>query len=97
MRGLSGSVSGYERHMGKTRTTEALEPPLGDQSASTQTVLGTYIHGLFETQNLPEAYLDTVFERANLERPESVVRDGSPFDRAAELVENANISRSALF
>ena len=97
IRGLSGSVSGYEIHMGQTRPTEALDPPLGDQSASTQTVLGTYIHGLFENQNLLEAYLDTVFERANLERPENVVRDRSPFDRAAELVENANISRSALF
>ncbi|WP_135825362.1 cobyric acid synthase [Halorussus ruber] len=101
--GAAGTASGYEIHMGRSAVTETAEMaetaeteatggavarPLGPESAATGDVLGTYLHGLFENENVREAFVARVFESAGKDRPE---RDGadrseSPYDAAAELV-----------
>lgn len=69
--------------------------------AATDRVLGTYLHGLFENALARDAFLDTVFGNAGLERrsragdeegagDEQGAGDDdateSPYDRAADLV-----------
>ena len=49
--GVTGTISGYKIHMGRTTHTAAVEQPLEEQSAATQSVLGTYLHGLFDPTN----------------------------------------------
>ena len=84
--GASGTARGYEIHAGETRVERGLSAPIGPDSAATGQVLGTYLHGLFGAASVREAFVETVFERAGRERPDSDVESPSPFDRAAELV-----------
>jgi adenosylcobyric acid synthase len=67
--GLSGPVSGYEIHAGRTETLGPVTRPLGPESAARGDVLGTYLHGLFENRAAREAFLEVVFEAAGRERP----------------------------
>ncbi|MFC7056964.1 cobyric acid synthase [Halovenus salina] len=84
--GATGRATGYEIHMGRTtQLTDAAEP-LDDGSTATESVLGTYLHGLFENRAIREAFLDVVFERANKERPATAENRESPYDAAAALV-----------
>ena len=58
--------------------------------AARGSVLGTYLHGLFENQTAREAFVDRVFAHSSASRPtlgESDAGDTDPYDRAAELVE----------
>lgn len=59
-------VSGYEIHMG---TTELLETShaFGDDGCidATGLVFGTYLHGLFENENLRDAFLGYLYDRQN--------------------------------
>ncbi|WP_263020326.1 cobyric acid synthase [Natronobiforma cellulositropha] len=98
--GASGQASGYEIHTGRTSALEG-EPiarPLGVGSAARGNVLGTYLHGVFDNENVREAFLETVFARAGVERSRRrTVRDEgdgngsrasvSGYDRAAALLE----------
>ncbi|RJX44244.1 cobyric acid synthase CobQ [Halonotius aquaticus] len=91
--GASGSVSGYEIHMGTTEATAAVERPFardGDASAalgaSAGDVLGCYLHGLFETGTARDAFVERVFEAAGRERPTGATPEPSPYARAAALV-----------
>ncbi|WP_336326388.1 cobyric acid synthase [Halovenus sp. HT40] len=86
--GRSGSVSGYEIHMGRSTPTEPVERPLGGESVGTERVLGTYVHGLFENDNARSAFLDSVFSAAGSNRPESGTAgsERSPYDRAGDLI-----------
>ncbi|MCQ4332835.1 cobyric acid synthase [Natronomonas sp. F2-12] len=84
--GAEGIVSGYEIHMGDSILLEAVERPFGDDGAAAGDVLGTYLHGLFENRLAREAFLDRVYESAGRVRPETGGDDGSPYDRAADLV-----------
>ncbi|WP_224447694.1 cobyric acid synthase [Haloprofundus salilacus] len=101
--GVDGEVSGYEIHAGETRAvetadvldgTDAVETPFSRDGAASVAlgaasgrVLGTYLHGLFENESAREAFVDSVFESAERERP-AAIYDGSrsPYDRAAALV-----------
>ncbi|MXR50012.1 cobyric acid synthase [Halovenus sp. WSH3] len=95
--GGSGTVSGYEIHMGRSTPTESVERPLGGESVGTERVLGTYVHGLFENDNARSAFVERVFEAAGRNRPEPEARrdDRSPYDRAADLVTD-NVDLGAL-
>ncbi|MCU4975248.1 cobyric acid synthase [Halobacteria archaeon AArc-m2/3/4] len=106
--GATGTASGYEIHAGTTTVLEPVDRPLGPRSVATADVLGTYLHGLFENDAVREAFLETVFASAGLERPagsdsgsgissdktdENAVQ--RPYDRAKELVE-ANLDLDEL-
>jgi adenosylcobyric acid synthase len=84
--GASGTVSGYEIHMGDTHALDPVDRPVGPESAATGNVAGTYLHGLFENRTIREAFVGTVYDAAGRARPE---RDGdrrTPYDAAAALV-----------
>ena len=69
--GANATVSGYEIHAGETTLTGDADRPFPGvpDGAATDRVLGTYLHGLFENRVARDAFLDTVFARAGLERP----------------------------
>ena len=91
--GAEGRATGYEIHAGRTRLvggdereTDPTAEPLGAESVATERVLGTYLHGLFETESVRDAFVGTVFASAGRERPTAASTPGSPYDRAADLV-----------
>jgi adenosylcobyric acid synthase len=84
--GGEGTVSGYEIHMGRSSPTGPVATPLGERSAATERVLGTYIHGLFENAAARDAFVDTVFDAAGRSRPSDDAGAHSPYDRAADLL-----------
>ncbi|MFW5957438.1 MAG: cobyric acid synthase CobQ, partial [Natronomonas sp.] len=90
--GASGTASGYEIHMGRTEPIarvdgDVLDRPLGPDSAATESVLGTYLHGIFENPGVREAFLESVFDHAEVDRPDQPTTSHSPYDAAAALVE----------
>lgn len=91
--GASGTATGYEIHAGRSSPTDRVARPLGPESASTDRVLGTYLHGLFENESVRDAFVETAFEASGKSRPaprgeraETSREDRSPYDRAADLV-----------
>ena len=85
--GATGSVTGYEIHMGRTDVPPSLDSPLGPESAATDRILGTYLHGLFENTNARRAFIENVFESAGLTPPPVDGERRTPADCAASLVE----------
>lgn len=94
-----GSMAGYEIHMGSTRATDSVEMPFSRDrqqdgtaalGAADGTVLGTYLHGLFEDTRVRRGFVDAVRSTAGVPAPDSKQRFKTPHDRAAELIE-ANI------
>ncbi|WP_254841010.1 cobyric acid synthase [Natronomonas marina] len=90
--GVAGTISGYEIHMGRATYTGAVKQPLEEQSAATQSVLGTYLHGLFENEDVRDAFLDSVFRHANKQRDVTDMEQRSSYDSAAELVDEFDYS-----
>lgn len=89
LRGASGGVTGYEIHMGETKLLAPVDRPFEGAGAATERVLGTYMHGLFENRTVREAFLDSVFTYAGVDRPSrgSVETDlDAAADRASDLV-----------
>ncbi|ELY48888.1 cobyric acid synthase [Natronolimnohabitans innermongolicus] len=96
--GAEGTASGYEIHAGRTRTLEdaSVTRPLGDSSAATENVLGTYLHGLFDNESVRTAFLECVAREAGVDWGGVIGRDrqgdadaatdATPYDRAAALV-----------
>jgi adenosylcobyric acid synthase len=84
--GADGTASGYEIHAGETRRLASLPSPLGGESAATDRVLGTYLHGLFENRGVRTAFLDVVYAAAGRERPDAATDRPDPYAAAAELV-----------
>ena len=84
--GAAGDISGYEIHMGDTHHLADLAQPLGPQSAATDRVLGTYLHGLFENETVRAAVIDTLYRNAERSAPSRRFRSDSPHEHAAELV-----------
>jgi adenosylcobyric acid synthase len=63
---ISGQeVTGYEIHMGVTASVDPAA--FGDDGAVANSglVIGTYLHGIFDNQNLRDAFLDFLYEKKN--------------------------------
>jgi adenosylcobyric acid synthase len=86
--GASGTVSGYEIHMGDTHALAPVDRPIGPASAAVGNVAGTYLHGLFENRTIREAFVETVYDAAGRTRPERDRDRRTPYDAAAALVRN---------
>ena len=84
--GLSGTVTGYEIHMGRTRLVGEGATTFGPSGAATDCVLGTYLHGLFENERARDAFVTTVREAAGLGPLDADAPARSPYDRAADLL-----------
>lgn len=86
--GFEGEVKGYEIHMGSTRIIGEVERPLGEASAATDRLFGTYVHGLFENRGPRLAFVSNLFEEKNLEVPGRNEDRPSPYEEVADLVED---------
>ncbi|OTF04949.1 cobyric acid synthase, partial [Halorubrum sp. SD612] len=94
--GAAGRAAGYEIRAGRTRLldgddddgreTSLAVGPLGAESVATDRVLGTYLHGLFESESVRDAFVETAFAGAGRTRPDAAAADRSPYERAADLV-----------
>lgn len=85
--GFLGEVNGYEIHMGGSTVTGDVAKPLGEESAATERVLGTYLHGLFENREPREKFVENLFELAGKERPERRSAPESPYEAVADMIE----------
>jgi adenosylcobyric acid synthase len=80
-----GCVKGYEIHMGKSVTEAPVFEDDGCISPS-GTIIGTYLHGIFDNKNFLDAVLSYVCERKGIDYiPESEKAD--PFDELADHIE----------
>ncbi|MDF1533841.1 MAG: cobyric acid synthase [Methanosarcinaceae archaeon] len=81
------TISGYEIHMG---STESCTPVFGDDGCIDESglVIGTYLHGLFENDNVRRALISNLYERKGIEYKHQAAY--SEFDAYEEL---ANVVR----
>lgn len=68
-------------------------PALGYCSGS---VLGTYLHGLFENEAVRDGFVAAVYRSADRSRPDIEMESTDPYDRAAALIEKT-VSLEPLF
>ena len=85
--GAEGPVTGYEIHMGDSRLLDDADRPFDGEGAARGDVLGTYLHGLFENANVRDAFVDGVYRHAGKRRPRPGDEEGSPYAKAAALVD----------
>ncbi|MCJ0619761.1 cobyric acid synthase [Haloarcula hispanica] len=85
--GASGTVEGYEIHMGDSTLTDEAARPFDGDGAATDSVLGTYLHDLFINDAARDAFVRNTFESAGIHLPAANERaDGDPYERAAGLI-----------
>jgi adenosylcobyric acid synthase len=85
--GASGTVSGYEIHMGDSDPVDEITRPLEGDGAARGQVLGTYLHDLFTNRTATDAFVENVFEASGIERlPAECAEQPDPYDRACALV-----------
>ncbi|AUG48193.1 cobyric acid synthase CobQ [Haloarcula taiwanensis] len=85
--GASGTVEGYEIHMGDSKLTGGAARPFDSDGAATDSVLGTYLHDLFVNDTARDAFVRNTFESAGIALPEAPERaDSDPYERAAGLI-----------
>jgi len=90
--GARGEVTGYEIHMGSSSIEGTVDRPLGEESASTEKVLGTYLHGLFENESPRKKFVENVFSLAGKKEPEVLTSSGRFYEGVADLIEeNVNL------
>ncbi|XVH30524.1 cobyric acid synthase [Haloferacaceae archaeon DSL9] len=91
-----GSASGNPRTDLATPFTRDDREPISIGAARGR-VLGTYLHGLFESDRVRDAFVAAVFAHAGRSRPAGSADETSPFDRAAALVrEHVDLSALSL-
>ena len=83
--GASGTVSGYEIHMGQPHFLAPVEHPVEADSAAADGVLGTYLHGLFENETVRSAFVEGLGPALS-DTVDEGQRADSPYDAAAALV-----------
>ncbi|MDQ2073184.1 cobyric acid synthase [Haloarcula sp. H-GB4] len=85
--GASGTVEGYEIHMGDSKLTGEAARPFDGDGAATDSVLGTYLHDLFINDTARDAFVRNTFRSACIDLPVASERaDGDPYERAAGLI-----------
>jgi adenosylcobyric acid synthase len=87
--GATGTVTGYEIHMGRTRLVGDAARPFTQGGAATRRVLGTYLHGLFENRAVRRAFVANAAAAAGRDPPgpaDDAPDRASPHDRAADLL-----------
>jgi len=90
--GATGTVSGYEIHMGHTRLIDDATRPFPGNGAATDRVLGTYLHGLFENDEVRRQFVRNVASATGHNKVLTKERthegnNTSPYDEAAGLLE----------
>ena len=87
---LSGlNVAGYEIHMGETFAERAIFPVITEGN-----VLGTYMHGIFDTADFTKALLKIIYEKRgiNAEIPEveaAAVHQDKELDKLADVLRDS--------
>lgn len=86
-------VKGYEIHMGETSGGNAA---FGDDGSVSQNglVIGTYLHGLFDNENLRNSFLSYLYKRRGLIYKEEKITDG--IEEIAKFVE-AHLDMKAIY
>lgn len=84
--GATGTVTGFEIHLGSTALQSDVPQPIGPESAATEQSLGTYLHGLFENPTIREVFINNLFAGTERNRPQQETHSLSPIDAVAELV-----------
>ena len=89
--GILGSITGekvkgYEIHMGET---ESCNYAFGDDGcvSSDGLVMGTYLHGLFDNENVRRSFLGYLYERKGLTYDHKKRDDGEGIDELARFIE----------
>lgn len=96
--GATGSASGYVIHMGRTTVPSGVDRPLEATSCSIDSVLGTYLHGLFDNENIRNAFLECVWDGRCGDRPAFQLQQETPYKSAASLVaETIDMNALGLF
>ncbi|NOR48179.1 MAG: cobyric acid synthase [Methanosarcinaceae archaeon] len=88
------AISGYEIHMG---STESCTPVFGDDGCIDESglVIGTYLHGLFENENVRHALLSYLHERNGIEYvPQVAASELDAYEELADVVrKNVDMKR----
>ncbi len=88
------AISGYEIHMG---STESCAPVFGDDGCVDESglVIGTYLHGLFENENVRHALLSYLHERNGIEYvPQVAASELDAYEELADVVrKNVDMKR----
>lgn len=88
------AISGYEIHMG---STESCAPVFGNDGCVDESglVIGTYLHGLFENENVRHALLSYLHERNGIEYvPQVAASELDAYEELADVVrKNVDMKR----
>lgn len=78
-------VKGYEIHMGMSSSKR---PVFGDDGCADDTglVIGTYLHGLFENQNIRHALVKYLAEKKGLQFEDEYIPEQDPYDELADVI-----------
>lgn len=88
---LSGiEVTGYEIHMGESTGDRATFPVIAREN-----VLGTYIHGIFDSAELTQALLKLIFDRKGIKEPVPEI-ESADVHQEKELNRLADVLRQSL-
>lgn len=83
---VSGTVTGYEIRYGRIRQTADAPAPFDGDGTVTDSILGTHFHGVFDTDQVREAFVDAVYQSAQVDRPPNQIEVTDPYTGAAQLV-----------